>query len=219
MFKALAIKELRESAGIVAVAAMAALYVLALLIGMQFLPFTFNGWITGAGIPFVSDGFPSAYALVIGGLAIALGLKQSAWETGQGTYFFLLHRPASRNAIFGTKLLIGAGLLWLVGGLLVLLYALWAASPGNSATPFYWSMTASAWQLWACMLLVYLGAFLSGIRPARWFGTRLIPLVGAAVFALTVWLTSWWWFWFGTLAICAGLIVASILYYARRRDY
>ena len=40
-------------------------------------------------------------------------------------------------------------------------------------------MTAWAWQLWLCMPLVYLGAFLSGIRPARWFGTRLMPLVAA----------------------------------------
>jgi hypothetical protein len=219
MFKALAIKELRESAGVIAIGVVAALYVLALLTGMRFLPFTFNSWITGTGIPFVSDGFSSAYVLVIGGLAVALGLKQSAWEAGQGTYSFLLHRPASRRAIFGTKLVIGGGLVWLVGGLLVLLYAWWSASPGNSATPFYWSMTAPAWQLWACVSLVYLGAFLSGIRPARWFGTRLFPLVAAAVLAVSVWLISWWWFWFGTLAIFAGLIVASILYYARRRDY
>ena len=118
--------------------------------------------------------------LVIGGLAIALGLKQSAWEVGEGTYYFLLHRPATRRFIFGTKLAVGAGFVLIVGGLLVLLYAMWAATPGNVATPFYWSMTGPRWQLWLCMPLLYLGAFLSGIRPARWFGTRLMPLVAAA---------------------------------------
>jgi hypothetical protein len=167
----------------------------------------------------LSDGFSPAYALEIGGLAIALGLKQSAWEAGQGTYNFLLHRPASRRAIFGAKLVVGMALVLVLGGLFVLLYALWTASPGNSATPFYWSMTASAWQLWASMSLVYLGAFLSGIRPARWFGTRLIPLVAAGVLVTSVWLMPWWWSWAISLAICVGFIVVSIFYYARRRDY
>jgi hypothetical protein len=69
------------------------------------------------------------------------------------------------------------------------------------------------------MLLVYLGAFLSGIRPARWFGTRLVPLVAAAGCVLFVWLSAWWWLWAISLALCAGLIIVSILYYAEMRDY
>jgi hypothetical protein len=218
MLKALVIKELRESAGVLAIGVLGALYVLAIAIGWRFLPFT-GLWQPAAGIPFVSDGFSSAYALVIGGLAIALGLKQSAWEAGQGTYFFLLHRPASRRTVFGAKLVIGMLLVLVLGGLLVLLYALWAASPGSSATPFYWSMTVTAWQLWASMSLVYLGAFLSGIRPGRWFGTKLVPLVAAGMLVLTVWAMPWWWLWVAGLTICIGLIVVSIFYYAGRRDY
>jgi hypothetical protein len=219
MLKALVIKELRESAGIVAVAALAVLYVLGLLTGVRFLPFTFGFWRVGASIPFVSDGLSPAYALVIGGLSVALGLKQSAWELNQGTYYFLLHRPATRRTIVGTKLVVGGAVVLSVGALLVMLYALWAASPGNSATPFYWSMTIAAWQLWACIVLVYFGAFLSGIRPARWFGTRLVPLVSAAFLAFTVWLNSWWWLWLASFTICTGFLLVSIFYYARRRDY
>jgi hypothetical protein len=218
MFKALVIKELRESAGILAVGVLAALYVLAIVTGWRFLPFPVL-WSGAEGIPFLNDGFSSSYALVIGGLAIALGLKQSAWETGHDTYYFLLHRPSSRRFIFGTKLATGAGILLLIGGLLVMCYALWAATPGNTSTPFFWSMTVPAWQLWLSMLLVYVGAFLSGIRPARWFGTRLVPLVGAAACVLFVWLSAWWWLWAISLALCAGLIIVSIFYYAERRDY
>ncbi len=218
MLKALVIKELRESAGIVAVGVLAALYVLAIVTGWRFLPFPVY-WSGGEGFPFLNDGFSFSYALVIGGLAIALGLKQSAWEAGQGVYYFLLHRPAARRFIFGTKLATGAGIVLLVGGLLVLCYAMWAATPGNSSTPFFWSMTIAAWQLCLSMLLVYLGAFLSGIRPAHWFGTRLLPLVAAAAGALFVWSSAWWWLWLISLALCAGLIVVSIFYYAERRDY
>jgi hypothetical protein len=80
-------------------------------------------------------------------------------------------------------------------------------------------MTLPAWQLWACMLLVYFGAFLSGIRPARWFGTRLVPLVAAIVLAVLVWSAPWWWLWLAALAAGAGLILVNIFYYAALRDY
>ena len=43
-------------------------------------------------------------------------------------------------------------------------------------------MTVPAFQIWLLMPLVYLGAFASGIRPARWFGSRLLPLVGGGAF-------------------------------------
>jgi hypothetical protein len=218
MLKALVIKELRESAGILAIAALAALYVFALVTGVRFVPYLLST--TGpSGIPFVSDGFAFAFALVIGALAIAVGLKQSAWEAGQGTYSFLLHRPAARRFIFGAKLITGCGIVLTVGGLLVLLYALWAATPGNSATPFFWSMTVPAWQYCLCLPLLYLGAFLSGIRPARWFGTRLVPLVAAAGCAIVLFWLPWWWLVLSGVALCAGLIIVSILYYVHQRDY
>src|SRR5687767_1606554 len=98
MLKALAIKELRESAGIIALAVLAAAYVLANLTGVRLIPLPFTQ--TSGGLPFVSDGFTFPFTLAIGGLAVALGLKQSALEAGQGTYYFLLHRPATRKFIF-----------------------------------------------------------------------------------------------------------------------
>ena len=103
MLKALVIKELRESAGIVAVAVLAAAYTLAMMTGMRIFP-VFNSFASATGFPFVSDGFSTLYVLVIGALAIALGLKQAAGEGRRGTYYFLLHRPATRRFIFGTKL-------------------------------------------------------------------------------------------------------------------
>jgi ABC-type transport system involved in multi-copper enzyme maturation permease subunit len=217
MLKSLAIKELRESVGIVAVAVLAAAYTLAMITGMRIFPVFFS--MAGAGFPFVSDAFSKLYVVVIGALAIALGLKQAAGEGRRDTYYFLLHRPASRRSIFGTKLIVGAAFVLIVGGLLVLLYAIWAATPGNVAAPFYWSMTAWAWQLWLCMPLLYLGAFLSGIRPARWFGTRLMPLAAAGFATFLIVMSPWWWLTAVALAICAAIIVVSIFYYAEQRDY
>lgn len=220
MLKALVIKELRESAGILAVALLAALWLLATLTGVQLLPLLFSTYGTGtANFPFVADGLAFSFAVVIGSLAVALGLKQTAWEAGHGTYYYLLHRPASRRLIFGTKLVVGAGLVLGLGGLLLALYALWAATPGNSPTPFAWSMTVPAWQLSMCMSLVYLGAFLSGIRPARWFGTRLAPLVAGAMCAFAVYLMSWFWLAVVAVSISAAVMCVAIFYYARQRDY
>ena len=47
----------------------------------------------------------------------------------------------------------------------------------NIASPFRWSWTLPTWMVIGIMLPVYVGAFPSGLRPARWFGTRLFPPV------------------------------------------
>ncbi len=171
MYKALVLKELRESAGLIAVAVLAAAYMLADLTGVVLLPIQ-----SGLAVPypFVSDTSLVFYlCLLAGGLAVLMGFKQSAWELWQGSYYFLLHRPASRRTIFGVKLAVGLGVLLCITGAVIQLYAMWAATPGKHATPFFWSMTVVAWQLWISFPLLYLGAFLSGIRPGCWFGSRL----------------------------------------------
>ena len=72
------------------------------------------------------------------------------------------------------------------------------------------------------MPLAYLAAFLSGLRPARWYGTRLLPLVGL-IFALFLseLLVQLFGKWF---PVCAAVILYLvylwlILDVARTRDY
>jgi hypothetical protein len=40
-------------------------------------------------------------------------------------------------------------------------------------------MTWPVWTTWFSAVTVYLGAFLAGIRPGAWLGTRLAPLAAA----------------------------------------
>ncbi|MEX2316524.1 MAG: hypothetical protein WD669_05190 [Pirellulales bacterium] len=216
MLKALIIKELRESAGIVVLALVAYGFVWYQVTSGELLPWQSQQMYQT--LPFVSDSFGGFLTLLIGAMAIALGIKQSVWELGQNSYLFLLHRPAGRRLIFSVQLLVGGGLVLAVGGLAIVAYALWVATPGNSPKPFFWSMTGSAWQLTACLLLVYLGTFLSGIRPARWFGTRLAPLVTSGGVAFAVSGALWW---VATVAIAAVALasLAGIFYYAQARDY
>jgi len=216
--KALLFKELREVYGI-ALAALACYLALAVnLMGAKVFD-----WVPGipAGtqeVPFTGAGFLVFYVFVSVGFAVALGFRQSAWESARGTYLFLLHRPIRRDVIFLTKLATGAGVFLLCASVPVLLYGAWAAVPGNHPSPFAWSMTEPVWRLALLMLLLYLGAFHSGVRPARWFGTRLLPLVGPAALLLLVYALPWYLGLALAVAAC-GLLVASICHVTRVRDY
>lgn len=216
MLIALIVKELREAVGIVVLAVLGAAYALAALTATPLVPWQSSRLYN---YPFVEDSFSFYFALVVGGLAIALGLKQTAWELGQGTACFLLHRPVSRQRIFSHKLTIGGTLVLLVSGLMILIYAWWAATPGHFEAPFYWSMTYPAWRMWIAMPPVYLAAFLAGIRPGRWFGSRLVPLAAGIVFAVGAAHVPWLWLSALISVAASALLLVGVFYYVCQRDY
>ena len=94
MLKALVVKELRESAGIVALGVLGGIYVLGEQTATPVMPWQYRYL---PAYPFINDSFGFFFWVMAGGLAIALGLRQTAWELGQGTYFFLFHRPIRRE--------------------------------------------------------------------------------------------------------------------------
>ena len=222
MLKTLAQKELRETGLIV----LAALVIYAYLVGTSMgfrltpyfylLPFHPDERV----IPFVGGEFCEMFALVSAGFAIALGLRQSLGESIRDTFVLLLHRPVRWERLIAVKLLTGAVLYLACGALPILVYAWWAATPGTHASPFSWSMTLPAWQAWVSLTAVYLGAFLSGIRPGRWIGTRLLPLAAAGALAWRIQaLPSWWVFGLGAVAVMNVVLTANVLFVARNRDY
>lgn len=217
MWKALITKELRETAWIAAVALLLYLHAVASLAGFALLPWTMG---REASIPFVGDGFNSSFTWIAALLAVALGFRQSAVESPRGTWLFLLHRPTSWRSIVGAKLLAGIALYLAVSAVPILIYAWWAATPGTHASPFFWSMTVDAWQIWLGLAVLYLGAFLSGLRPGRWFGTRLAPLAAVAILVLGIEQLPWWWALGLPLLALLGLIVCGLIFHvARTRDY
>ena len=217
MTSALTLKELRESAGVAALG-FAALFLVALSpMGLSPLPGLFQP-ARGGQIPFLSDNFAFQFVLAAGLLAMGLGFKQSLGEFFGDAQLFLLHRPISRQQIYATKLAVGLAIYLVLSGLSVLLYALWAASPGTHASPFAWSMTLTTWTIWLAISAVYLGAFLSGIRPAAWFGTRLTPLAAACGIAVIGASLPAAFAWPILIGIDA-LLVVLILYVVRKRDF
>jgi hypothetical protein len=218
--RALLRKELREVFGIAAAALGCYLALAANLMGAKVFD-----WVPGMPrgtneVPFTGGDFEILFILISAVLAMALGFRQSAWESARGTYLFLLHRPLHRDALFLTKLATGVGVLVFCAAAPVVLYGAWAAVPGHHPGPFEWSMSAPAWRIVFLMPLLYLGAFLSGLRPARWFGTRLLPLVAALVLMIVLHNLPWWWAaTFPLAALLYGLLVANVCYVARARDY
>jgi hypothetical protein len=179
MFKAMALKELRETRGIILLALAA--YSLLLVANL------FSTTLTWRRLaPFVDDGFILVIALLFAAMTIALGLRQTLGESLRGTYPFLLHRPTGRNWLIGTKMFVGSVAYLVCSAVPLLAYGFWAATPGHHASPFQWSMTLPSWEVWFSMTLLYLGAFLSGIRPGRWIGSRLLPLVAAILVVFLV---------------------------------
>jgi len=171
-------------------------------------------------VPFTTGDFTSIFTFISVVFAAALGFRQSAWESSRGTYLFLLHRPIRRATIFLTKLTTGIAVFLLCSSVPIVLYAAWASMPGRHAGPFEWSMTGPAWRLSFLMPLLYLGAFLSGLRPARWFGTRLLPLAASIALLVVASILPWWWCaGFPLALVLYGLLAANVCFVARVRDY
>lgn len=81
-------------------------------------------------------------------------------------------------------------------------------------------MTIGSWCIWILLPVVYLGAFLSGLRPGLWRGTRLLPLF-AALGLMLVSVSSQLELWEAaaiTLALSAVLL-SGVHCVAAERDY
>jgi uncharacterized membrane protein len=219
MLKALVLKELRETAWIALVALLAHLAFVATYAGYAVLPFSSPSEVL-YHIPFLDGSFLTSFCFISVALAAALGLRQTVVESRRGTWLFLLHRPVHVRRVLAAKLAVGGGLYLICGLVAILSYAAWAAMPGKHASPFFWWMTANAWKAWGVIAVVYLGAFLAGIRPAHWFGTRLLPLAAGGVLAvLLVFPLFWPLVGVAVFLLVAACLVGLIDFTARTRDF
>ena len=217
MWKALVFKELRDVLPIACIALLAYLACVASLMGYPVLFDLFSA----EEIPFLGGALNEFFVYIAIAFTIGLGLWQTVAENNRGTWLFLLHRPVGLRTIVGFKLAAGAGVYLLVSALPILIYAFWAATPRTHASPFAWWMTKEAWHIWFFMLPCYFAAFLTGIRPSRWFGTRLLPLLAVGLLSTLI-ATLTWDYWFlnhvAVILLC-GMFSYIIFYVAQTRDF
>lgn len=225
---ALMLKELRSISRFVALALLADGLLLSDLTGQSY-------WLGGtypmqSGFALIQSSWLLRFGFLVAAIASVLGLSMSLDDGLRGTWAFALFRPASRRAYIGAKLLVGGAVTLALSVLPVAVYSMWTATPGNVVAPFRWSLLQPAIEACGWSVVVFLGAFLSGIRPAKWWWSRLWPLVSSVVLGMLFWLASlepdfppaltataseYW-------GLCVGMVIVlsiSILAVVEERDF
>ncbi|QDU41883.1 hypothetical protein Mal52_03380 [Symmachiella dynata] len=221
MFKSMMRKELMETLPVMAIAGF--LYALILISDAFEYSWASDGvlinqmqrWTT-----VLHDQFIDVLWMIAFGFAILLGLVQTLTDSVQGTWGYLVHLPPGRRWIISSKLLVGGGVYVACTGLFLLVCVMIGWTRQTAVYPFRWSMMSVYVQISLIGMLVYLATFLTGLRPARWYGSRLLPLAGCG---LLVWVLigvpQWWVYGFAPLLVFCGLLVGVILYVGDVRDY
>jgi MFS superfamily sulfate permease-like transporter len=88
-------------------------------------------------------------------------------------------------------------------------------------------MTWSSWAAWLAAAVVYLGAFLTGVRPGHWGWSRLWPLAGSLLIFAFAWAQMvaspipYWWRVSGlaTITTSVFLYVTGIVLVVETRDF
>ncbi len=192
MWKALVFKELKELSIILVLSTIGLLLFVADLMGTPLLPHYVTQYLivfrnySLRPIPFVGDNFAGHFGLLASLLMGGIAIRQTVGESWRGTYSFVLALPASRINVFRVKLSVGVATGLVVALIPILLYVIWAATPGTHASPFDWSMTVGSWVMWSTLPTIYLGVFTAGVWPGGWLGTRLLPVAAVGMVAIVV---------------------------------
>ena len=174
----------------------------------------------GRLIPLISESSRFAFGIMAVATGVILGLWQTWSETVRGTWGYLLHRPISRRAVLGHKLAAGAAVMLLAIGVPLAGLHCWALSSGNHLAALEWRMGADLRAACWTGTLAYLSAFLSGIRSARWYGSRYLVLGAGAIVAPFIWASGTLWGWAGLLTVVLDLMLLSaILHAAEERNF
>ncbi|MCA9097344.1 MAG: hypothetical protein KDA36_03125, partial [Planctomycetaceae bacterium] len=152
MVRSLALKELRELAGIAAIAGLAYVVILMhftywpILVTDSFVVANGRGYGAQEGVTFLQGLFNSYYLWIAALTAIACGFRQTLWEERQGTWQFLIHRPIERWKVHAVKLVVGLGVGMILSAIPIVLYGCWGAYLRQAPAPFEWSMSLGTWK-------------------------------------------------------------------------
>jgi hypothetical protein len=113
-----------------------------------------------------------------GGLyALALGLIQSVWDFDERHRGYLFHRALTYRQILASKLVAGAIIYAVVMGVPLLFATAYYAGMGLEHLPLRPLQVLAPVSLVALCYALHPAAILAAIRPARWYATKLLPLV------------------------------------------
>lgn len=131
-----------------------------------------------------SDSFLTITTFGFALAGLALGFLQILPEQRKDRWAFWIHRPVSSRELFLGKVLSGTA-LYAMATILPLAGAFaWCAILSSSVLPFTTGMIVPGLIDALTGLCLYFAAFLTGLLPGRWYGSRDLPLVAAFVTAL-----------------------------------
>jgi len=161
--------------------------------------------------PLVSGELLGESAFFCGFFGLALGWLQIFAENHRDLRAFLVHRPVDRLLLLHAKLLSGLALYALAVGLPFAVLLVYVLIPGHVPAPFEWAMVGPMVNLFLLGLVGYGAGLLIGLRPARWYASRIFGLGPAILAAIAVFASREYWQAAGVLGV-AGLV----LYFAVR---
>ena len=143
-------------------------------------------------------------------VGLLLGLLQVLPEMRRDQWAFLVHRPAARTTLFWGKVLPGVSLYLLATMLPLLVLAAWDTLPGHQAAPFDWRFTLGCWAAVLAGLPLYFAGLTTALRPARWYGSRALPVFAALLAPLAIGsVTEFWQAVLVCLPLTAALLAAA----------
>ena len=108
-----------------------------------------------------------------------LGLKMARFprfrDVDPGRWQLLRHRPIPPTRMFLAHVATGVGMFLIVGAIPLAAAVWWAATPGSIPGPFDWHMVLPPLSDLLAGLMWYFAALIVVTRPARWFGSKLLP--------------------------------------------
>ena len=126
-------------------------------------------------------------------VGLLFGLLQILPEQRRDQWAFLVHRPVPRDVIFGGKVIAGL-LLYLLATLLPAVITLaWRAMPGHIPAPFDMRLALPGLADILTGTAYYFAGLLIALRPARWYGSRVLPLPAAVICSFMVIAASEFW--------------------------
>ncbi len=213
--KQLWLKEWREQfkVALMGLAGMTLVLWQAVRAGIGQLEGLFHGNTVGAdGLqPLISGDLLVEGAIGCGVFGLVLGWLQIHSESHRDLRAFLLHRPVERLLVLHSKLLCGLGLYTLAVGLPFTGLLVWVLIPGHVPAPFEWAMVEPLSAVFLLGFTTYGAGMLAGLRPARWYGSRIFGLGPAILAAIAVFAAREY-----GQALAALLATGGLLYLAIR---
>ncbi len=149
-------------------------------------------------------------------VAVALACAQFAFAQPTSARAFLLHRKQSARQIFHAKVAVGT-LFYAFAVFVPLAYtAFYLEWMGPERLPTTWYQTIPAMVFSFFCFSFYFGVSLVINRPARWLGTRLLPLFASAITTLTYFIVTGPISIFELVILGVGMTLLLVLAFASR---